>query len=360
MSAPQCPAVIYKLGPDQRTHGQHRCANPVDTSRGDGLCHDGDSENHQSWLRASSADSAAATAPSVVEARAGCADLDELIPGGLEPPAEPELDLTSKTPVEIDTALAGLFEQQQRHTMRAFDLLARQRQHRNFGRKDWAAELEDDIARERELAEEFRLKAVPYEAEFKRRGGWARYFLVTNSNGHVHTSLHCQTTFPTTTFRWLIDLADKTEEELVAEWGEMACTICMPSAPAKKGFGDGTSTYARRTAEEKAERQRERDERQRKARAKELEEPVFFAGEKLTRVSEVERELREIAGWRAERTIPFWQERPDVVAEKDKRFEEGRPILRAALIAKGRTEEELDTLEQRAYTKSRRDYGLPA
>ena len=35
------------------------------------------------------------------------------------------------------------------------------------------------------------------------RHQWSRFFLVTNQNGHVHSSRSCATTFPTTQWAWL-------------------------------------------------------------------------------------------------------------------------------------------------------------
>lgn len=61
--------------------------------------------------------------------------------------------------------------------------------------------------------------------------GWSRFFLVTNTNGHVHSSMSCSTCFSTTTFGWLPQLSGLTEVEAVADQGEILCSICFPSAP---------------------------------------------------------------------------------------------------------------------------------
>lgn len=91
--------------------------------------------------------------------------------------------------------------------------------------------------------------AAPYEAEFKRRGGWLRYFLVTNGNGHVHRGMDCSTCFATTEFAWLIDLADCDEDKMVEEYGEMACTVCFPDAPVHPAWAQ--SVAEREAAEAK-------------------------------------------------------------------------------------------------------------
>lgn len=66
---------------------------------------------------------------------------------------------------------------------------------------------------------------------FRARGGWSRFFLVENTNGHIHSSMHCSTCRPTTQFSWLPSVSDKTEKEAVKEFGPMLCTVCFPSAP---------------------------------------------------------------------------------------------------------------------------------
>jgi hypothetical protein len=65
---------------------------------------------------------------------------------------------------------------------------------------------------------------------------WNRYFLVTNANGHVHRGMNCSTCFATTQYRWLVELADCDEAEMIADYGEKACTVCFPDAPANPQF----------------------------------------------------------------------------------------------------------------------------
>lgn len=74
------------------------------------------------------------------------------------------------------------------------------------------------------------------EAEFDRRGGWPRAYLVTD--GHVHSSMHCSTCnrgeFPTRFF-WMLDYSGKSMAEIVEAAGERACTVCYPDAPVNRG-----------------------------------------------------------------------------------------------------------------------------
>lgn len=68
-----------------------------------------------------------------------------------------------------------------------------------------------------------------HESEFRRRGGWSRFFLVPD--GHIHSSMACHSCRPTTQFGWLPHLSGKSEEEAVNEHGPHLCTHCFPSAP---------------------------------------------------------------------------------------------------------------------------------
>lgn len=70
--------------------------------------------------------------------------------------------------------------------------------------------------------------AVYAEAE-KAYEGWSRFFAVMG--GHVHSSMHCTTCYPTTRFGWLPNLSGLDEAAAVAEMGATLCTVCFPSAP---------------------------------------------------------------------------------------------------------------------------------
>lgn len=68
-------------------------------------------------------------------------------------------------------------------------------------------------------------------AEYYRRNGWTRFWIVINSNGHIHSSMNCTTCFPTTQYGWLPNLSGSTNAEVVELAGMSACTICFPDAP---------------------------------------------------------------------------------------------------------------------------------
>ncbi len=75
---------------------------------------------------------------------------------------------------------------------------------------------------------------------YVERGGWQRAFLVNNTGGHVHRSTRCSTCFTTTQFQWLTDESGKDEAAIVEAAGELACTVCYPSAPVEVLSRPGT------------------------------------------------------------------------------------------------------------------------
>jgi len=106
-------------------------------------------------------------------------------------------------------------------------------------------------------------EAAPYEAEFIARGGWSRFYQVTNSNGHVHKSMQCSTCYPTTTYYWHHQLSGATESELIDQAGSNACTVCFPDAPVEKLSRPGVLETP-----DMADKRKAREERERKAAEK--------------------------------------------------------------------------------------------
>jgi D-alanyl-D-alanine carboxypeptidase len=43
--------------------------------------------------------------------------------------------------------------------------------------------------------------------------------------------MSCSTCYPNTHYAWLTEYSGKDEEEIVYAAGELACTVCFPSAP---------------------------------------------------------------------------------------------------------------------------------
>jgi hypothetical protein len=163
-------------------------------------------------------------------------------------------DLTKKTPVEIDTVLSKFWQQawQLEHSLKvAEDRLKSLKspieavRRRVYGTVE---RTEEEIADLLKRLVAVRAESAPYEAEYLRRP-WKRYYLVTNANGHVHRGTNCNTCFWSTRYAWLIELADCDEGKMVEEYGEKACTVCFPDAPAYKAFsGPGRVDAAAKAA----------------------------------------------------------------------------------------------------------------
>jgi hypothetical protein len=170
-------------------------------------------------------------------------------------------DLTAQTPVEIDTQLAEILkaryaaEDRQARVLSTLHSLVGDRKVYSWARgqrqgtwqlsttevinKAYEQRYTDSrIGREVTSFEETVAKLVslgqearPLNAEFDRRGGWTRAYLVDNDNGHVHSSMNCSSCYVTTRFSWVTALSGHDEAEIVDEAGERACTVCYPSAP---------------------------------------------------------------------------------------------------------------------------------
>jgi len=192
-------------------------------------------------------------------------------------------NLANLTPVEIDTLLAPIWERQAvvqaqilRYKKVESETYAKIEKIKKGLRVPGLAtvldgiELMEDLARlgrfivaEGNKLMALEAEALPYEAEYTRRGGWNRVFLATSSNGHAHKGTECSTCHHgeyRTGFAWLIQYSGKSEAEIVADAGERACTTCYPSAPVNakgtKMFTPDEEEAAKARAEREAERAR--------------------------------------------------------------------------------------------------------
>ena len=165
-----------------------------------------------------------------------------------------EKALTEMTPAEIDEKLAVIHEREYGLIARiGYEMKAiaeardpktkhgrRLRDNETGELYPWEAESlkesEKRLAKATAEREKLVKEAEPYKAEFERRGGWCRYFLVTSSEGHIHRGMHCATCYPSTTYGWLPELSDCVEEEMVEKYGMKACTVCFPEAPTMPGW----------------------------------------------------------------------------------------------------------------------------
>lgn len=164
--------------------------------------------------------------------------------------------LTDMTPVEVDTILAANWTRQAQQ-VEAIRMARRSMTPAYTFRPlsdEAKAKIEARIVAHQHTLAAIRDEAEPYETEYNRRP-WRRYFLVTSSVGHVHRGMSCTTCLSTTEYAWIVDLADCDEGKMVEEYGENACTVCFPDAPAHPSF----STPGRRNQAARDERQQEKD-----------------------------------------------------------------------------------------------------
>lgn len=156
------------------------------------------------------------------------------------------MDLTTATPVEIDTALAEIYNRlyttqdeikRQIHFIEDLEggiekEAAGDGRYTGYLRMygDKLLDMRTNLNALRERATDILAETAPYEAEYQRRP-WTRFFLVQNNGGHIHSSMSCSTCYITTRFGWLPNLSGLTEAEAVAAHGAILCTVCYPSAP---------------------------------------------------------------------------------------------------------------------------------
>jgi hypothetical protein len=190
------------------------------------------------------------------------------------------MNLREMTPREIDTILAGLHEEMWKAGDRV-GRIEKARYETIHGREAYSARggprrggilksraagnldgwlLSNrfsitDMGRRLNAAKAARVKAreaiEPYNEEFRRRP-WLRYYLVTSSIGHVHRERDCSTCYFSTTYAWLVELADCDEAAMVAEYGTKACTVCFPDAPTLPGWAAAEKREAAELAEKNA------------------------------------------------------------------------------------------------------------
>jgi hypothetical protein len=110
------------------------------------------------------------------------------------------MDVTTATPAEIDTEIARL--------------------------DDEMAGIARQIEMLQAKMDKVRKAAGPLYAEYARRG-WTRVYRVDNSNGHVHTTTACSTTYETTGFHWFPELSGLPARQIVTLAGEYTCLTCF-------------------------------------------------------------------------------------------------------------------------------------
>lgn len=281
--------------------------------------------------------------------------------------------LATKEPKEIDESLAGLYEVYYREEMnrrvlenqldsaKHREARARNDRDRNYY-VERQQEIENEIAEAETTIDYIMKEMVPYQVEYRRRP-WTRGYLVKNANGHVHKTMSCSTCTPTTQYLWLTDYSGSSEEELVNDAGQQACTVCYPSAPVEVL----NRPPRLRNPDLEAERKRKADAQAAKLKkqadtlAKSITSPdgsplKDASGWALKTVvsaenhaSEIQSDMRAIEAGKYEVHNPKW------VEERKEAFER---IMEALAVKKGVTREELNVLMKKKFdAKHKRDWG---
>lgn len=138
------------------------------------------------------------------------------------------MDLLTTTPSQIDSALAEI-NSRANAVVGAIErkkLRLSPQEIRSTGAFR-AAELRAEIVVLENRLDDIREEGLPLDAEFMRRDGWTRFFIVQ----HLHTSLRCSSFRMKTQVSWLSEYSGTSELEMIEAAGDMVCTKCVPNAP---------------------------------------------------------------------------------------------------------------------------------
>ena len=132
-----------------------------------------------------------------------------------------------------------------------------------------AADVLNDLKKAAALVDAVAEVEGKFEAEFHRRGGWTRSFLVTD--GHAHRTNRCSTCHrggKLTPMHRFFEYSGMDEAEIVKRAGDRACTVCYPSAPVAKGLKAEKSVMLTPEERERAKVREEEAARREEKRAK--------------------------------------------------------------------------------------------
>lgn len=164
---------------------------------------------------------------------------------------------------------------------------------------------------------------------------WNRAFYVPA--GHVHKSRDCSTCYASTEFTWLPKYSGGSEEEIVNDAGEEACTVCYPSAPAEVLNRPSVIVTADKIAKAEAKAEREIAKAQREAKrvasspTRDGATLVINVGERKTRYDNESRSFIKLESFRfeelkTERTARIWY--VDQLSNLENKSEEKVEIIR--------------------------------
>jgi hypothetical protein len=134
-----------------------------------------------------------------------------------------------------DKVLADYMERLARITRRALSLQeAADFYARRAGIPAIALQYQQDADEQRALLRQVQAETAEHETNYT---GWSRFWLVTNSNGHIHRDRSCSTCRPSTEYAFLPELSGLDEKAAVDAYGTRLCSVCFPSAPVEWTVG---------------------------------------------------------------------------------------------------------------------------
>jgi hypothetical protein len=179
-------------------------------------------------------------------------------------------DISTADPIEIDGHLARLGAEADRleaAITRSQRKIAQLREMPEAGREYYAGtnenEQEDLIRQAQERLTEISFHFVALNAEYARRGGWSRYYLVEDGHLHYDVSGSRCSRIPSTTHYWMTEFSGMPSKMVIAKAQDRVCTTCFPDAPVVK-----RSPHPRFMTLTEAEKAAHAEEKARKAAAK--------------------------------------------------------------------------------------------
>jgi hypothetical protein len=145
------------------------------------------------------------------------------------------LTVTTATPVEIDERIARI-EGQVAQVRAGLEKIRKDRARYDQADSYYRMVTQEDIERQAQLKPKLEGQLVklrelvaPLHAEFERRDGWTRWYLVAHLHYDVSGS-RCNRR-PTSDHYWVTDYSGKSEAEVIKLAGTLVCTTCFPDAP---------------------------------------------------------------------------------------------------------------------------------
>ena len=217
------------------------------------------------------------------------------------------MSVTKEFAVKIDTELSSWHDKRWTVTSKILDAEDSIR----FYEKHYP-NLVEEIQKYKDKVAKLNQEYAKIQAEIKKldaiydQDPWTRAFLVINSNGHVHSSMDCNTCFPTTRYNWLVQYSNDDEKTIVEDAGQDACTVCYPSAPAEVLNRPSRIVTADKIA--KAQAKAERDAKREARIAKEKANAPTASGEPLKIIRSIYKDGKISYEWiKTERSaVTYW------------------------------------------------------